>query len=612
VFSYFEKLIDPYRAVPLAPPPPGLLAFFLHFIRPVWPIVAILAVLTAVIAALEMALLSYAGSFVDLMATSNRATFFADHGSRLITLAVLAFFVLPVLAVMWELMFHQSFIGNFPMMVRWQAHRYVLRQSLSFYQDDFAGRIANTIMQTALSVRETISSIINTVIFAVVYIVSALAVLSSADWRLALPLLAWLGAFIAVGVYFMPRLSRLSEAQADARSVMTGRVIDSYTNIMAVKLFAHTDAEDSYARESMQAFMATVHPQMRLVTKLNSCIRVMNYTLLAATVLVAILLWQANYVTPGPVAVAIALALRMDGLSDWVLWQVAGVFESIGVVRDGAKTLSTPVAITDAPNAKELHVSKGEIAFEGVTFHYGRSSGVISGLDLKIAPGEKVGLVGRSGAGKSTLVNLLLRFFEPEGGRVLIDGQDIRGVTQDSLRRAIGVVTQDTSLLHRSIGDNLLYGRPDATPDDVKRATELAAAAQFIDALQDAHGGRGLAATVGERGVKLSGGQRQRIAIARVFLKDAPILILDEATSALDSEVEAAIQEQLMNLMAGKTVIAIAHRLSTIAAMDRLVVMEQGRIVEQGSHDELIRLGGIYAGLWKRQSGGFLAKEAAE
>jgi ATP-binding cassette subfamily B multidrug efflux pump len=546
------------------------------------------------------------------MSTADRATFFTIHGDEVWHMVLLALIVLPLLAVTWEYIFHQSFAGNFPMMIRWQGHRYVLRQSLSFFQDDFAGRIANTLMQTALAVRDSVERIINTIVYAVVYVMSALVLLTAADWRLAVPLMVWIVCYIAAGTYFMPRLARLSEAQADARSVMTGRVIDSYTNIASVKLFAHTAAEDAYAKESMAAFLGTVHAQMRLVTMMNISLRLLNYGLMAVTLLVSIMLWRNNLVTVGAIAVATSLAMRLDALSDWVLWQVAGLFESIGVVRDGAGTLSKPLGIVDKPNAPALTVRNGAIAFEHVTFHYGKGRGVIDDLNLRIAPGEKVGIVGRSGAGKSTLVNLLLRFFEPETGRVLIDGQDIRGVTQESLRQAIGVVTQDTALLHRSVGDNLRYGRPDASPEEIVRAMQSASAAAFIGNLDDGRGRVALNAMVGERGVKLSGGQRQRIAIARVLLKNAPILVLDEATSALDSEVEAAIQESLNDLMAGKTVIAIAHRLSTIAAMDRLVIMDQGRIVEEGSHADLIRNGGLYASLWKRQSGGFLAEEAAE
>jgi ATP-binding cassette subfamily B multidrug efflux pump len=609
MFALFEKLVDPYRPVPLAPPPAGLAAFFWHYVKPIWPVVLAIALLTAAIAVLEIVMLDYVGHFVDLMSNADRSTFFQKHGGDVGRMALLALVVLPLLAVTWEFIFHQSFAGNFPMMIRFQGHRYMLRQSLAFFQDDFAGRIANTLMQTALAVRDSVERVINTIVYAVVYVASALVVLAASDWRLAIPLVAWIAAYTAAGAYFMPRLARLSERQADARSVMTGRVIDSYTNITSVKLFAHTEAEDQYARESMAAFMETVYAQMRLVTQMNVCLRLMNYALMAVTLIVSILLWRGDFVTVGAIAVATSLAMRLDALSDWVLWQVAGLFESIGVVRDGAGTLSKPLGIVDKPDAPALVVNKGAIAFEDVTFHYGKGRGVIEHLDLSIAPGEKVGIVGRSGAGKSTLVNLLLRFFEPEAGRVLIDGQDIRDVTQESLRQAIGVVTQDTALLHRSVGDNLRYGRPNAGPEQIARAMQLASADQFIANLHDGHGRAGLNAMVGERGVKLSGGQRQRIAIARVLLKNAPILVLDEATSALDSEVEAAIQESLNNLMAGKTVIAIAHRLSTIAAMDRLVVMDQGRIAEQGSHVDLIRKGGLYAALWKRQSGGFLADD---
>ncbi|MCU0953806.1 MAG: ABC transporter ATP-binding protein/permease [Hyphomicrobium sp.] len=612
MFSWFERLIDPYARVPLEPPPAGLAAFFWHYVKPVWPVVLAIALLTAAIAALEIVMLDYVGRFVDLMSTADRATFFAQHGGEVVRMALLALVVLPLLAVTWEFIFHQSFAGNFPMMIRWQGHRYLLRQSLSFFQDDFAGRIANTLMQTALGVRDSVERVINTIVYAIVYVVSALVVLSAADWRLAIPLAVWIASYVAAGSYFMPRLARLSEAQAEARSAMTGRVIDSYTNITSVKLFAHTAAEDAYAKESMQAFMETVYAQMRLVTKMNVCLRLLNYGLMAVTLIVSIFLWRADLVTVGAIAVATSLAMRLDALSDWVLWQVAGLFESMGVVRDGATTLSKPLGIVDKSGAPALEVKKGAIDFDNVTFHYGKGRGVIQGLNLRIAPGEKVGLVGRSGAGKSTLVNLLLRFFEPESGRVMIDGQDIRDVTQESLRRAIGVVTQDTALLHRSVGDNLRYGRPDASSKDVERAMQLASAAQFIEGLGDGLGRKGLDAMVGERGVKLSGGQRQRIAIARVLLKNAPILVLDEATSALDSEVEAAIQESLNDLMAGKTVIAIAHRLSTIAAMDRLVVMDGGQIVEEGSHAELVARGGLYASLWKRQSGGFLAGEAVD
>jgi ATP-binding cassette, subfamily B, multidrug efflux pump len=609
MFSYFEKLIDPYKEVPLAPPPVGLLAFFWHYIRPVWPIAGGVALLSAVIAILEIVMLDFVGDLVDLMTTGNRATFFTDNGPRLFWMFVLVVIVLPLINLVWELLFHQSFAGNFPMMVRWQSHRYLLQQTLGFFQEDFAGRLATTVMQTALAVREGLERFINVITYSVIYALSAVFVLASADWRLAIPLVVWILVYMLAGSYFMPRLAKISETQAEARAVMTGRVIDSYTNIHAVKMFAHADAETAYAKDSMELFMQTVHAQMRLVTQLSMALRAMNYGFMAVTVLVCILLWQREIVSVGPIAIATGLALRLEALSEWVLWEVAGLFEAIGTVRNGAKELSKPIAIVDKPDAKPLVITDGVVRFENVSFHYGKGGGIIEDLSFDIKPGEKVGLVGRSGAGKSTIVNLLLRFFEPESGRILIDGQDVQRVTQDSLRSAIGVVTQDISLLNRSVGDNLKYGRPSATAEDVARATELAAANQFIESLQDLQGRRGMAAMVGERGVKLSGGQRQRIAIARVFLKNAPILVLDEATSALDSEVEAAIQQHLTTLMAGKTVIAIAHRLSTIAAMDRLIVMDQGRIIEQGTHDALVPKGGLYASLWKRQSGGFLAHD---
>ncbi len=407
-----KKLIDPYRTVPLAPPPAGLLAFFWHYVKPVWPIVLTIAVLTASIAALEIVMLDYVGRFVDLMSNADRATFFEVHGGEVWRMALLALIVLPILAVTWEFIFHQSFAGNFPMMIRWQGHRYLLRQSIGFFQDDFAGTDRHTLMQTALAVRDSVERVINTIVYAVVYVVSAVVLLTAADWRLAIPLMVWIVSYIAAGAYFMPRLARLSEAQAEARSVMTGRVIDSYTNITSVKLFAHTAAEDAYAKESMGAFMETVHAQMRLVTKMNISLRLLNYGLMAITLIVSIFLWRADLVTVGAIAVATSLAMRLDALSDWVLWQVAGLFESMGVVRDGANTLSRPLGIVDKPNAPALVVKKGAIGFENVTFHYGKGRGVIQDLNLAIRPGEKVGIVGRSGAGKSTLVNLLLRFFE--------------------------------------------------------------------------------------------------------------------------------------------------------------------------------------------------------
>jgi ATP-binding cassette subfamily B multidrug efflux pump len=461
-------------------------------------------------------------------------------------------------------------------------------------------------MQTSLAIRESIAKVADILVYVGVYFVSAAVLVASADWRLCLPFLGWLAAYVGICIHFVPKLQKIAEAQAEARSVMTGRVVDSYTNILTVKLFAHTSSEDDYARESMDIFLATVHRQMRQVTVLNLLLSMLNYLLLFATVVLAIQLWLLHAVTPGNIAVAIALAQRLQSMSQWILWELGALFENIGTVQDGMQTVSRPRTVLDAAEAPPLQVTQGAIRFERSGFHYGRQNRVITDLDLDIRPGERVGLVGPSGAGKSTLTSLLLRLYDLEAGRILIDGQDISLIAQESLRAAIGVVTQDTALLHRSVRENIAYGRPEATEEDVTRATHRAHAYEFIMGLKDGHGRAGFDAHVGERGVSLSGGQRQRIAIARVLLKDAPILVLDEATSALDSEIEAAIQESLSELMTGKTVIAIAHRLSTIARMDRLVVLDQGRIVETGRHEELVARQGLYARLWARQTGGFI------
>lgn len=611
MFRWFERRLDPYPAEAPKMPPNGLLSFILHFTRGAWGYMLGMAACSALIAIFEVILFSYLGDLVDRLSGADRSGFLTSEGTRLLWMAAILLIALPVLQIIFSLLMHQTLMGNLPQRIRWQAHRYLLRQSMSYFQDEFAGRIATKLMQTALAVREVAMKFMDVLVYVGVYFLGALILAASTDRWLALPFLGWGVMYGLLLWWLIPRIGRVSQAQADARAVMTGRVVDSYTNITTVKLFSHSSREESYVRESMDGFLNTVHAQMRLSSFQNILLSALNSALIFAVTALGIWLWVGGRVQVGAVAIAIPLAMRMGNMSHWIMWEFAGLFENIGTVRDGIGSLSLPRMVVDAPAARILQVPKGGIEFRDVTFRYGdppegRPIAVLDDLNLTIAPGERIGLVGRSGAGKSTLVNLLLRFHDLESGKILIDGQDVAQVTQESLRAAIGVVTQDTSLLHRSIRDNIAYGRPDAAEELIQQAAQLAEAGQFIPGLSDSGGRRGFDAHVGERGVKLSGGQRQRIAIARVLLKDAPILVLDEATSALDSEVEAAIQSQLEMLMQGKTVIAIAHRLSTIARMDRLVVMEQGRIVEQGTHDQLLAHAGIYAGLWARQSGGFL------
>ncbi|MGE0500139.1 MAG: ABC transporter ATP-binding protein [Rhizobiaceae bacterium] len=610
LFRWFERRLDPFPPEEPVEPPKTLVAFCFHYTRGAWRFIAANALLVACIAIAEVWMFGFLGSIVDWLAVQDRATFLQTEGWKLALMAGVVMVVLPATVFLQSLVHSQTLMGNYPMRIRWQVHRYLLKQSMTFYQDEFAGRIATKLMQTALAVRECIIKVVDVLNYVVVYFLGMLFIVGSADWRLAAPLVFWLAGYVALLSFFIPRLGKVSEEQADARSMMTGRVVDSYTNIQTVKLFSHGRREAAYAREGMANFMDTVYRSMRLVTGLNGCLYLINSMLLIAVSGLSIWFWLGDVVTIGAVAVVIGLVLRLWGMSQWIMWEVSALFENIGTVQDGIGSISLPRLVEDRPEAKDLAVSKGEVTFENVRFHYGKTKGVIEDLSLVIRPGEKVGIVGRSGAGKSTLVNLLLRFYDIEGGRILIDGQDIAAVTQDSLRENIGMVTQDTSLLHRSVRENILYGRPDATEEMMVEAARRAETTAFVAALSDPKGRKGFDAHVGERGVKLSGGQRQRIAIARVMLKDAPILILDEATSALDSEVEAAIQENLYRLMEGKTVIAIAHRLSTIAAMDRLVVMDKGRVVEEGSHAELVAKGGLYAQLWARQSGGFIDVEA--
>ncbi len=607
MFEWFEKLTDPFKATDLDVPPKGFWAFCWYYTKPVWPILACVSLLGTLVALAEVYIFTFLGDLVTWLEKSDPATFLQDNQGRLLFMLVILLVLRPGLEVIWQLFFHQGLMGNYPMSIRWRVHRYLLRQSVSFYQNDFAGRIATKLMQTALGVREVISRIADILVYVCVYFVAALFVVADANIWLGIPFVIWLAAYLVTIRAFIPRLRDVSKRQADARSLMTGHVVDAYTNITTVKLFSHADREEDYAKTSMTGFLKTVFMQMRLVTGLNIVLVFINHLLLASIGGLSILLWQSGTVGIGDVAIAIAFVLRLQGMSHWILWELAGLFENIGTVQDGITTISREREVVDVPDARPLAVTAGEIRFDGIRFHYGKESGVIDDLSLTLNAGEKIGLIGRSGAGKSTLVNLLLRFYDLEGGRILVDGQDIARVRQDDIRANVGVVTQDTSLLHRSIFDNVAYGKPGATREEVEAALRKAHAFDFVQGLEDMEGRTALDAHVGERGVKLSGGQRQRIAIARVLLKDAPILALDEATSALDSEVEIAIQESLFDLMKGKTVIAIAHRLSTIAAMDRLIVMDNGRIIEEGSHQELLEKDGLYAQLWQHQSGGFLA-----
>ena len=607
IFSWFESRIDPYPEAAPKTPEKGLWRFIWSNIEGVRKWIAVLAVFTVGVGIMEALMFQFMGKVVDWLGTYTPQTLFVEKGHALIgMMAMVAFFaVWTFFASSVRL---QTLQGVFPMRLRWNFHRLMLGQSLGFYQDEFAGRVSAKVMQTALALRDVVMTVADMVVYVLVYFITSGVILSSFDAWLIVPFICWMIGFAMIMRFLIPKLGRTAARQADARSLMTGRITDAYSNIATVKLFSHGAREAAYAKQSMEEFMVTVHAQMRLATLLHTCSFIVNSSLTVGTTALGIWLWYHGQVGVGAVATATAMALRVNGLSQYIMWESARLFENIGTVNDGMVTLSKPQTILDKPNALPLKVSQGEIKFEHVDFSYEAGKPLLNGFNLTIRPGEKVGLIGRSGAGKSTIVNLLLRFYEPQSGTISIDGQNVDSVTQESLRAQIGLVTQDTSLLHRSVRDNIVYGRPDATDAEMISAAERAEAADFIPNLSDAKGRRGYDAHVGERGVKLSGGQRQRIAIARVMLKDAPILLLDEATSALDSEVEAAIQESLDKMMDGKTVIAIAHRLSTIAAMDRLIVLDKGRIIEEGSHAELLEKQGLYAKLWAHQSGGFLSE----
>ena len=615
MFRFFENLVDPYTAYPDNDTPSRKLWPFLwDYAQPFKKLFALTAFMSVVVAAVEIWLIFYMGRVVDILSSDAPSEVLANHGWEFLAMAVFVLTLRPLLQGLDVALLNNSILPNFGALIRWRAHRQVLRQSVGWFENDFAGRIANRIMQTPTSAGDAIFQVFDAITFALAYLIGAAIILAEADPRLAVPLIIWLVLYGFLVRWTMKHVGPASKASSDARSTTTGRVVDSYTNIHSVKLFAHTETEVAYAKEAIENTRKTFAREMRIFTVMDVVLVALNGFLIVAVVGWAIWLWAQGSASVGVVAAATALTLRLNAMTGWIMWALSTFFRSLGVVAEGMETIAQPITLVDRPDATELQLSKGEVTLDNISHHYGRGAGGLDGISLTIKSGEKVGLIGRSGAGKSTLVKLLLRFYDTENGRILIDGQDITKVTQNSLRHVIGMVQQDSSLLHRSIRDNILYGRPDATEDDMLLAAKRAEAHEFILDLQDAEGRQGYEAHVGERGVKLSGGQRQRISLARVILKDAPILVLDEATSALDSEVEAAIQDTLYGVMEGKTVIAIAHRLSTIAHMDRIIVLDDGKIVEDGDHEALLAKGGLYASFWARQSGGFIGieTEAAE
>jgi ATP-binding cassette, subfamily B, multidrug efflux pump len=611
IFRWFESLIDAFKDPVDSMPPKSVWRFYAFYLRQVWPVFAAAIVVAFAVAIVEVSLFGFIGSIVDMAKGAPGVAFFHEHGRSLLWMGFVALIARPVLGSLHDLLVNQAIVPSLTNRIRWQNHRYVIRQSLGFFQNDYAGRIANRIMQTGASLRASAVQIVEAIWYVTIYTGSAIVLFAKADFWLAAPLVVWVFAYVGLLGFFIPRVKQRSWKASEARSKLMGRIVDGYSNVLTLKLFAHTHREEAYVADAMGEQTDKLRRMTRITTALDASITTLNGFLIVSTSALALWLWSEGRVTVGAIALSTGLVIRINNMSGWIMWVVNGIFEDVGTVQDGITTISQPRAVQDREGAMSLEVTNGAVRFEHIHFHYGKRGGVIAGLDLAVRAGEKIGVVGPSGAGKSTLVNVLLRLYDLEDGRILIDGQDIANVTQESLRSQIGVVTQDTSLLHRSIRDNLLYGRPDASESQILEAVRKARAEEFIPQLVDGEGRTGYEALVGERGVKLSGGQRQRIAIARVLLKDAPILVLDEATSALDSEAEAAIQDSLDILMQGKTVIAIAHRLSTIARMDRLVVLDKGHIVETGTHAELIAHEGLYARLWKRQTGGFVAAEDA-